>query len=276
MITPYFSTQLGKLYHGDCLKILPTIESESVDLVLTDIPYNTGMCAKNDLKRKKDWLGKFFDDNMPDDEYEALIRAALSECYRVMKPNTGIYIFIDQRNDDKVRTWVKETGFNYKQTLVWDKVVHGLNYQNYAYRQERIVYADKGEPVKTVIEVHRERGYDDIIYAVKGAHNPNRIHYTTDIIRCPRVNPNDSPDHETVKPLELIRNLIEDNVERERESHPVVLDPFFGSGQCGVAAEQLGVRWIGCELVERYCEMSKTEITKISTIPKLESFFGGN
>jgi len=37
MIEPYFETELGKLYHGDCLEIMPMLEP--VDLVLTDIPY---------------------------------------------------------------------------------------------------------------------------------------------------------------------------------------------------------------------------------------------
>lgn len=34
---PYFETELGKLYHGDCMEIMP--ELEPVDLVLTDPPY---------------------------------------------------------------------------------------------------------------------------------------------------------------------------------------------------------------------------------------------
>jgi len=34
---PYYETELGKLYHGDCLEIMP--ELEPVDLVLTDPPY---------------------------------------------------------------------------------------------------------------------------------------------------------------------------------------------------------------------------------------------
>ena len=41
----YFSTDLGKLYCGDCLEILPLLEDGSVDLVLTDPPYpnNAGL-----------------------------------------------------------------------------------------------------------------------------------------------------------------------------------------------------------------------------------------
>ena len=44
---PYYETELGKLYHGDCLQIMP--ELEPVDLVLTDPPY--GMNNNTDSDR---------------------------------------------------------------------------------------------------------------------------------------------------------------------------------------------------------------------------------
>jgi len=37
-VKPYYETELGKLYHGDCLEIMPMLEP--VDLVLTDPPYD--------------------------------------------------------------------------------------------------------------------------------------------------------------------------------------------------------------------------------------------
>ena len=46
-MTPYYESKLGKLYHGDCLEIMP--ELEPVDLVLTDPPYGIG----------KKWVGGF-------------------------------------------------------------------------------------------------------------------------------------------------------------------------------------------------------------------------
>ncbi|KKL64962.1 hypothetical protein LCGC14_2159720, partial [marine sediment metagenome] len=38
MIKPYFETELGKFYHGDCLKVMPLFDNK-VDMVLTDPPY---------------------------------------------------------------------------------------------------------------------------------------------------------------------------------------------------------------------------------------------
>jgi DNA modification methylase len=38
-MNPYFQTDLGKLYHGDCLEIMPQLEP--VDLVITSPPYDS-------------------------------------------------------------------------------------------------------------------------------------------------------------------------------------------------------------------------------------------
>ena len=51
-MTPYFETKLGKLYHGDCLEIIPGLELESVDLVLTDPPYPTEYTKEYKFNKK--------------------------------------------------------------------------------------------------------------------------------------------------------------------------------------------------------------------------------
>ena len=59
MIKPYYETELGILYHGDCLEILPQLDK--VDLVLTDPPYGIGIAANpfRQKHEKKNW------DNIP-------------------------------------------------------------------------------------------------------------------------------------------------------------------------------------------------------------------
>lgn len=49
MIKPYYETTRGKLYHADCLDILPLIPDKAVDLVLTDPPYGIGAYASGTM-----------------------------------------------------------------------------------------------------------------------------------------------------------------------------------------------------------------------------------
>jgi DNA modification methylase len=52
-MTPYYETKLGKLYHGDCLEIMPKLEQ--VDLVLTDPPYGINWIPRTN-HREQIWI----------------------------------------------------------------------------------------------------------------------------------------------------------------------------------------------------------------------------
>ena len=65
----------------------------------------------------------------------------------------------------------------------------------------------------------------------------------------------DGAEHPTQKPLKLIKWCI-----RYAEQTNIILDPFLGSGTTAVACEQLGRRWIGIEISEKYCEIAKQRI----------------
>lgn len=62
--------------------------------------------------------------------------------------------------------------------------------------------------------------------------------------------------HPTVKPISLIRHLV-------RLVTPVggfVLDPFMGSGTTGIACALEGLRFVGVELSEEYCQIASQRI----------------
>ena len=46
-VCPYYQDDSCTIYHGDCLEILPTLESQSIDLVLTDPPYGVNLNVDN-------------------------------------------------------------------------------------------------------------------------------------------------------------------------------------------------------------------------------------
>jgi site-specific DNA-methyltransferase (adenine-specific) len=68
--------------------------------------------------------------------------------------------------------------------------------------------------------------------------------------------------HPTQKPEELIRKL----VLAASSAGDVVLDPFSGSGTTAVVAEQLGRRWLACDLNAEY---NKWAVERIENVPRM-------
>ena len=79
----------SKIIYGDCIEEMKKLPDESIDLVLTDPPYNTGMQSKNAKAR----LSHFFDDKYSNEDYEKLVEDSCKEFYRLMKQNKGGYIY---------------------------------------------------------------------------------------------------------------------------------------------------------------------------------------
>jgi len=68
--------------------------------------------------------------------------------------------------------------------------------------------------------------------------------------------------HPTQKPLKLIKYIIRKYTKKD----DIILDPFLGSGTTAVACKELGRRYIGIEISEKYCEIAKN---RIKAIPEL-------
>jgi DNA modification methylase len=123
-----------QLLVGDCTKRLAEIEDGAVDLVLTDPPYNTGMTARNATR-----LQNFFHDAYAPEDYRTLARTVARECYRILKDDRACYVFMNWRSLGVWLDALSAAGFRLKNLIVWDKVVPGLNSQNYAHTQELLI-----------------------------------------------------------------------------------------------------------------------------------------
>ncbi|MEQ6335435.1 DNA methyltransferase [Sphingobium sp. MK2] len=65
----------NSIIHGDCLKVMPTLPSRSVDFILTDPPYVT---------RYRDRSGR----QVLNDDNADWIEPTFAEMYRLLKPNS--------------------------------------------------------------------------------------------------------------------------------------------------------------------------------------------
>jgi len=225
----------NRLLLGDSTQRLREIPDESVDLVLTDPPYNTGIKPSASSTRFRN----FFDDALSPKEYRALVATVAREFFRVLRPNRAAYVFINWKSFGIWLDELSRAGFRLKNVIVWDKVVHGMNYQNYAYTHEFLIFAVKGR----FFPRNKRTGddsYRDLWHIQRETRQPR----------------NDEFHHETVKPDALVRRPI------EHASAPgdLILDPFFGSGRILVMAKELGRDWLGIERDPRFYGMGAAAV----------------
>ena len=93
--------------------------------------------------------------------------------------------------------------------------------------------------------------------------------------------PTDQPDreikpaanfHPTVKPIALMKYIIK---LLAPPGNPIMLDPFLGSGTSLIAARELGIRAIGIELNQEYCDIARKRIEHAQFKPDQLELFNG-
>ena len=218
-----------ELYNDDCLEVFKNIEDESIDLICTDPPYKKvqGGCTNHAVTlkgalREEMAKGTFFKHN------EIKFENWIPEIYRVLKNDTHCYIFSDDRNLNDILTIGKKVGFKLLNILTWKKTKHCPN-RYYLKNSEFIVMFRKGR-----------------------AKNINNMG-TYQILEFNNV---EKKVHPSEKPLDLLETLISNS----SNMGDVVMDPFMGSGTCGVTCKKLNRNFIGIELEEKYFNIAKGRI----------------
>ncbi|EOV0052111.1 site-specific DNA-methyltransferase [Vibrio parahaemolyticus] len=200
----------------DAVSWLKTLDSESIDLIVTDPPYESlekhrAKGTTTRLKVSKSSSNQWFS-IFPNERFEEL----LEEIYRVLKKNSHFYLFCDQETMFVVKPIAEKAGFKFWKPIVWDKMAIGMGY-HYRARYEFILFFEKGK-----------RKLNDL--------------GVPDVLQAKRV----WKGYPTEKPVDLIRTLIEQSSTRGE----LVVDPFFGSGATLVAANSLDRKWAGTDISE--------------------------
>ena len=231
----------NKVICGDCLEVMKGIPDNSVDLIVTDPPYNTGMSQKKTSGSTR--LSHFFDDDYIEEDYQKLVDNCCKEFWRLLKDDKRIYIFMNWKEYPRWFYALSYVGFTIKACIVWDKMIHGLGSQ-YKYTHEFIIFAVKGNPL------------------IK---QPGELSgYYKDIWRVQRMNYKNK-EHDTQKPIKIMWMPISHG----SDVGEIILDPFIGSGTAGVAAYSLGRKYIGIELNPKYVKIAEARIKAVKVENKL-------
>jgi site-specific DNA-methyltransferase (adenine-specific) len=238
-VTPYYEDAACAIYHGEALGTLVELASASVDAVITDPPYSSGGMVRGDRSLNTtvakyvqtdtfQTRHEFSGDNRDQRAFTYWETLWLTEALRIASPGAFGMVFSDWRQLPATSDAFQAGGWVWRGLVVWDKPTHRPQ-PGFSSSSEFVVWGTNGPRV--VEDVH-----------VSGTIRTN----------TPR-----DRQHMTQKPIELMRKLL-----AVVPSGGVVLDPFMGSGTTLRAAKDLGLRAIGIEMEERYCEIAAGRLSQ--------------
>lgn len=205
-----------KFKNVDCMKFFKQMENDSVDLILTDIPYG----GVNKLKECKERFSNRFNSLGNADILTFKIEDFCEECLRISKGNIFIFCGIGQVSP------------------IFEFFLNKKIEKNEKISVRQVVYL-KNNPMPTNGKIFFLSSFENAIVIKKpgGAFNAE---FKKNIYV---ENAGSKEYHPTQKNLNLIKNIIND-LSRPGE---LVFDPCAGSGTTLIAAHETGRNFLGCE-----------------------------
>ncbi len=239
-----------KLIHGDCIEKMKDLCDNSVDLVITDLPYCLG---NSNLK----W-------DIPID-----LDKMWSELWRITKSNSPIFMFADMRFCSKL---IMSQPKYFKYEIVWKKTKSTtpmLSFKRMGKATEYILVFYKKQPKYLVRDFHK---------VIRSKNNTSMAGLGQTYIKDKRVKskyyepklplniieyPNIDGHHKKIKGLtEKSVPVIEYILKYYAEKGDTCLDICMGSGSTGEACNNRDVNFIGIELNDKHFEICKNRLIK--------------
>ena len=232
-----------KIVHGNCIEIMKDIEAESVDLIVTDPPYNLSKDYGNN------------GDNLNHEEYMAFSRKWLAEAKRTLKPTGTIYLFMGVRYISYIYMILEqELGLHFNSWITWVYTQGIGKTKGFSPRHDDILMFTKNIKFKFNLDsVRVPQKYYRSINNMRGA-NPGNVWEFSHIHYCQANRQN----HPTQKPEALFERMIL----ASSDENDLVLDPFCGSGTSLRVCQQLNRSGLGIELNSEYVLMANERLSQ--------------
>lgn len=241
----FLETKIGKLYHGDCMELFCMVPTNSVDMILCDLPYGITDCV--------------WDKKLP-------LKPLWGEWGRMLKEN-GAVVLTAQQPFAMELVYSAPRTLRFRYELIWEKSkpLGFLNANKMPLRAHEniLVFYRKlpqyfpqmteGKPYKAGSGNRNTAIYSRFKSGVKNDNHGTR--YPRSVLRFPQEG---QTKHPTEKPQALFEWLIKTYT----AAGDVVLDNCMGSGTTAAACEATGRRWIGMEQSEEYCGMLRERLKK--------------
>ena len=225
--------ELNDIYYGDAYELIKQIDDKSIDLIITDPPYDIQSIrgAGIMVSRNKGNFSREIEENGLD---KGMDYAILDEFVRVLK-KINVYIWCNKSMIlPLLKYFVEEKKCNYEM-IIWAKEnpipfcgTHYLVDKEYC-----LYFWEQGATIDIPFERART------VYLTKN-----------------NIEDKKNFKHPTIKNMKIIENLVANSSQTDE----VILDPFVGSGTTCVAAKRLGRKYIGFEINEKYYKIAKDRL----------------
>ncbi|MFW5983492.1 MAG: DNA-methyltransferase [bacterium] len=263
--------ETNKVYNKDCLKGMKKLPDDSVDLIITDPPFNIGKQYNSPFKDKKS-----------KDEYIEWCKKWLKECIRVLKANGSLYLFNYPENNAYLMPFLDEH-LLFRRWMTWHYPTNtGHSKYNFTRTQHSILFYIKGKKAseatfnKEEIAEPYKNPTDKRIKKLIESGSKGKTPYDVfkydyngeDLIEMNIVKNvcKDKTNHICQLPVKLIDVFV------KASSNPgeIVLDPFMGSGTVGVSAKKNGRKYLGFEISRDYHKIIQERLKSVE--PTLYSY----
>ena len=244
---------INQIINDDCFNVMSNIPDESIDCIISDMPYNLTACGfdKQIIDLDKLWI-----------EYK-----------RITKPNAAIVLFGSQPFTSKL---VMSNPKMFKYEWIWEKAVGSnfalLKYQPMKEHENILVFSKSRHNYYPIMQQRKGSGESRLKNGYKSngtaseVNNvmPNRKGKEYSKLRNPSSvqyfnnRDKDYGIHPTAKPVELIEYL----VKTYTQENEIVLDTFAGSSTLAIACLNLNRKFICIEKDTNYYEISLDRINK--------------
>lgn len=242
----------AELYCGDCRDILPTI---SGDMVFTSPPYNMNLRIRGGEYCSRQIVDEFsnkycgYTDNLSLEEYEALNDDVL---FWSLKATDLVFYNIQFVTGNKrpIYKLIGKYAEQLKEFIVWDKCAGQPAMSDGVLNSvfEAILVFDNVNAISRKFEDHNfKRGTLDNIWRVQKQNSVDSSHGATFPVQLPS---------------KAILNFI-------KKDCATIIDPFMGTGTTGIASINLGHKFIGIELTQKYFDLACRRIEQAQQQLKL-------
>lgn len=258
---------MEEIIHGDTIRILPTLESESAQIIIADPPYNIGKDFGNQS------------DKQPMDEYLLWCDQWMSECIRILKPNGTMFIYgfseilalILARVPREInRRWIvwHYTNKNVPSLHFWQRSHESILV---LWKTDKVFHRDNVREPYTDGFLNGSAGKERKSTKGRFSNGDKTTTYTAhlngalprDVIKIPALaggaGKKERVDHPTQKPLALCDKLIQSCMQEQG----YVLIPFAGSGSECVSAKKHHLPFIGIELNADYVQLVRKRLEEM-------------